>query len=312
MTATDPRLPVVAAPARRTASRTLRAYVALTKPRIIETLLVTTVPTMFLAAQGLPPLRLVVATLVGGVLAAGSANTLNCYLDRDIDQLMHRTRSRPLATGAVSPREALVFGLVLGVTSVLWLGLGVNWLAAVLALAANAFYVVVYTMLLKRRTSQNIVWGGAAGCMQVLIGWAAVTGSLDWAPFVLFGVIFLWTPPHYWPLSMRFEDDYATAGVPMLPVVASEVAVARQVVGYSWAMVAFSLLLVPVAPTGPVYAGAAMVLGLIFLVEAHRLLQRARAGVTGPALRPMRLFHFSITYISLLFVAVALDPLLRF
>ncbi len=312
MTATDPRTPLAAAPTRRTVSRTVRAYVSLTKPRIIETLLVTTVPTMFLAARGLPPAWLVIATLVGGTLAAGSANTLNCFLDRDIDQLMHRTRSRPLATGEVSPREALVFGLVLGVASVLWLGLLVNWLAAGLALAANAFYVLVYTMLLKRRTSQNIVWGGAAGCMQVLIGWAAVTGSLDWAPFVLFGVIFLWTPPHYWPLSMRFEEDYATAGVPMLPVVASDLTVARQVVAYSWAMVACSLLLVPVAPTGPVYAVSAVVLGAMFLLEAHRLLDRARKAVTGPALRPMRLFHFSITYISLLFVAVAVDPFFRF
>ena len=317
MTATDPR-PVLAPATARTdlASRgpleTVRAYVALTKPRIIETLLVTTVPTMFLAARGLPPVWLVVATLVGGTLAAGSANTLNCYLDRDIDLLMHRTRNRPLVTGAVSPREALVFGLALGVLAVAFLGLVVNWLAASLALGAIAFYVLVYTMVLKRRTSQNIVWGGAAGCMQVLIGWAAVTGSLTWAPFVLFLVIFLWTPPHYWPLSMRFEDDYAAAGVPMLPVVATDVAVARRVVAYSWAMVGASLLLVPVAPTGPVYAVSAVVLGGVFLLEAHRLLGRANAGVVGAALRPMRLFHYSITYVSLLFVAVAVDPFLRF
>ncbi|MBC7639122.1 MAG: protoheme IX farnesyltransferase [Rhodoferax sp.] len=291
---------------------TVRAYVALTKPRIIETLLVTTVPTMFLAARGLPPLWLVVATLVGGTLAAGSANTLNCYLDRDIDVVMHRTRNRPLVTGAVSPREALVFGLALGVLAVAFLWLVVNGLAASLALGAIAFYVLVYTMVLKRRTSQNIVWGGAAGCMQVLIGWAAVTGSLTWAPFVLFLVIFLWTPPHYWPLSMRFEDDYAAAGVPMLPVVATDVVVARRVVTYSWAMVLASLLLVPVAPTGPVYAVAAVVLGAVFLLEAHRLLGRANAGVVGAALRPMRLFHYSITYVSLLFVAVAVDPFVRF
>jgi protoheme IX farnesyltransferase len=312
VTATDSRLTMVAAPTRRPFGRTVRAYVALTKPRIIETLLVTTVPTMFLAAHGLPSAWLVVATLVGGITAAGSANTLNCYVDRDIDQLMHRTRRRPLATGEVSPREALVFGLVLGVLSVVWFGLLVNWLSAGLALAANAFYVLVYTMLLKRRTPQNIVWGGLAGCMQVLIGWAAVTGSLAWAPVVLFMVIFLWTPPHYWPLSMRFEDDYATAGVPMLPVVASDLSVARQVVVYSWAMVLCSLLLVPVAPTGPVYAVSAVVLGGLFLLEAHRLLGRARRGVAGAALKPMRLFHYSITYISLLFVAVAVDPFLRF
>jgi protoheme IX farnesyltransferase len=267
---------------------------------------------MFLAAGGLPPLWLVVVTLVGGTLAAGSANTLNCVIDRDIDVVMHRTKNRPLVTGAVSPREALVFGLVLGVAAVALLGLAVNWLAAGLALGAIAFYVLVYTMVLKRRTPQNIVWGGAAGCMQVLIGWAAVTGSLTWAPFVLFLVIFLWTPPHYWPLSMRFEDDYAAAGVPMLPVVASDLAVARRVVAYSWAMVLASLLLVPVAPTGPVYAVAAVLLGGLFLLEAHRLLGRARAGVAGAALKPMRLFHYSITYVSLLFVAVAVDPFLRF
>nr|WP_157371550.1 heme o synthase [Angustibacter sp. Root456] len=311
VTATDSH-PTLVATSRRSVGRTVRAYVALTKPRIIETLLVTTVPTMFLAAGGLPPAWLVVATLVGGTMAAGSANTLNCYIDRDIDQVMHRTRRRPLATGEVTPREAVVFGVVLGVLSVLWLGLLVNWLAAGLALAAHLFYVFVYTLLLKRRTPQNIVWGGAAGCMQVLIGWAAVTGSLAWAPFVLFMVIFLWTPPHYWPLSMRFEDDYATAGVPMLPVVASDVSVARQVVLYSWGMVLASLVLVPVAPTGPVYAVSAVVLGGVFLLEAHRLLSRAKAGVVGAKLKPMRLFHYSITYVSLLFVAVAVDPFIRF
>ncbi len=317
MTATHPRSTI--APLRprvpgtsRGVKATLAAYVALTKPRIIETLLVTTVPTMFLAARGLPPLWLVVTTLLGGTLAAGGANTLNCYFDRDIDEVMHRTQNRPLVTGAVSPLEALVFGLVLSVASVALLGLVVNWLAAGLAFGAIAFYVLVYTLLLKRRTSQNIVWGGAAGCMQVLIGWAAVTGSLDWAPFVLFLVIFLWTPPHYWPLSMRFEDDYAAAGVPMLPVVASDIAVARRVVAYSWAMVLASLLLVPVAPTGPVYAVAAVLLGAMFLVQAHRLLARATSGLAGPALSPMKLFHFSITYISLLFVAVAVDPFVRF
>jgi protoheme IX farnesyltransferase len=312
VTTTDHRSRVAPAPARRTVVGTLRGYVALTKPRIIETLLVTTVPTMFLAAGGLPPAWLVLATLVGGILAAGGANTLNCYLDRDIDQVMHRTRNRPLATGAVTPAEAVALGLVLSVGSVLWLGLVVNWLSAWLALGAIAFYVLVYTMVLKRRTPQNIVWGGAAGCMQVLIGWAAVTGSLDWAPFVLFLVIFLWTPPHYWPLSMRFEDDYAAAGVPMLPVVATDLAVSRRVVAYSWAMVLASLLLVPVAPTGPVYAVSAVLLGAVFLLEAHRLHARARAGVVGAALNPMRLFHFSITYVSLLFVAVAVDPFLRF
>jgi len=287
---------------------TVLAYVALTKPRIIELLLVTTVPTMFLAAGGVPPLGLVAATLVGGALAAGSANTLNCYIDRDIDALMLRTGRRPLATGAISPRAALVFGLVLGVAAVGWMAALVNAPAAGLALLAIAFYVLVYTLLLKRRTPQNIVWGGAAGCMPVLIGWSAVTGSLSWVPFVLFAVIFFWTPPHYWPLSLRFVDDYAAAGVPMLPVVASPLKVARQIVAYSWVMVATSLVLVPVASMTVVYAAAALVLGAGFLIEAHRLLLRARAGADD--LRPMRLFHGSISYLTFLFVAVAIDPLL--
>ncbi len=285
----------------------VRAYVALTKPRIIELLLVTTVPTMVLAAQGVPSLGLVLATLVGGSLAAGSANALNCWYDRDIDQLMHRTERRPLAQDAVSSRGALVFGLVLGVLSVLVLGLTSNWLAAGLALAANAFYVVVYTMLLKRRTSQNIVWGGAAGCMPVLIGWAAVTGSLAWEPLVLFAVIFLWTPPHYWPLAMRYKDDYAAASVPMLPVVASPRVVAVRIATYSWAMVAASLLLVwPLGASGAVYGVTAVVAGAVFLREAHLLLARERSGAE---LAPMRLFHWSITYLALLFLAVAVDQL---
>jgi protoheme IX farnesyltransferase len=299
----------------RTTRQTLSGYLALTKPRIIELLLVTTVPTMFLAERGVPSLWLVAATLVGGAMAAGSANTLNCYLDRDIDTVMHRTERRPLATGLVSPREALVFGVVLGVAAVGWLGLTVGWLAAVLAFAAIAFYVGVYTMALKRRTPQNIVWGGAAGCMPVLIGWAAVTGSLSWTPVVLFGVIFFWTPPHYWPLSLRFRDDYAAAGVPMLPVVAEGIVVAQRIVAYSWVMVAVSLLLWPVAPMGPVYGVAAVLLGAGFLVEAHRLLRRTRKGDASgstAALEPMRLFHASITYLTLLFVAVAIDPLLPF
>ena len=236
---------------------------------------------MFLAEGGVPSLWLVAATLVGGSMAAGSANTLNCYLDRDIDMIMHRTERRPLATGLVSPREALVFGTLLGVASVAWLAGTVGWLAAALAFAAIAFYVGVYTMALKRRTPQNIVWGGAAGCMPVLIGWAAVTGSLSWTPVVLFGIIFFWTPPHYWPLSLRFRDDYAAAGVPMLPVVADVVVVARRIVAYSWVMVAVSLLLWPVAGTGPVYAVSAVVLGAGFLVEAHRLLGRARKVSAG-------------------------------
>ncbi len=312
MTAVDSRSSTGTAPRpARTTRQLVGGYVALTKPRIIELLLVTTVPTMLLAEGGVPSWRLVAATLVGGALAAGSANTLNCYLDRDIDRVMHRTERRPLATGLVGPREALVFGAVLGAVSVAWLWVTTGPLPALLALAAIAFYVVVYTMTLKRRTPQNIVWGGAAGCMPVLIGWSAVTGSLSWAPVVLFAIIFFWTPPHYWPLSLRFRDDYAAARVPMLPVVAGPVTVARQILAYSWVMVAVSLLLWPVAGTTPAYAVVALLLGGAFLREAHLLLRRARAGAAleGSA---MRLFHGSITYLTLLFVAVGVDPLLPF
>jgi protoheme IX farnesyltransferase len=293
--------------ARRGVGATVKAYVALTKPRIIELLLVTTIPTMILAERGLPPIGLVVATLVGGTLAAASANTLNCYLDRDIDVLMHRTSGRPLVTGEVSPREALVFGGVLGVLSVAWMAVLVNPVSAALTLAAIAFYVLVYTLGLKRRTPQNIVWGGAAGCMPVLIGWSAVTGTVGWAALILFAVVFLWTPPHYWPLSLRFKDDYAAAGVPMLPVVAAAQTVTRQFVLYSWAMVGVSLLLWPVAPTGWIYASTAVLAGGWFLYEAHAMGWRVRRGQPP---KPMRLFHGSITYLTLLFVAVAVDPVI--
>ncbi len=288
------------------ASAKTKAYVSLTKPRIIELLLVTTVPTMILAARGLPGLELILVTLVGGSLAAGSANALNCWYDRDIDALMHRTEKRALARDAVSPRGALVFGLVLGVLSVLLLGFTTTWLAAGLSATAIAFYAVVYTMVLKRRTAQNIVWGGAAGCMPVLIGWAAVTGSLSWEPFVLFAVIFFWTPPHYWPLAMRYKDDYAAASVPMLPVVATPRVVAVRIASYSWAMVAVSLLLL-LGASGWIYGITAVVVGAVFLREAHLLLARERSGAE---LAPMRLFHWSITYLSLLFLAVAVDQLL--
>jgi heme o synthase len=284
-------------------------YVSLMKPRIIELLLITTIPVMFLAQQGVPDLWLIVATVVGGTLSAGAANTLNCYIDRDIDAVMHRTSRRPLVTGTVTPRGALVFGVALAIGSTAWLGLLVNWLSAWLALGALLFYVFGYTLLLKRRTRQNIVWGGAAGCMPVLIGWSAVTDTLSWSAFVLFMVIFFWTPPHYWPLSMRYKDDYATAHVPMLPVVERFLVVARQVVAYSWAMVLTSLALVPVQQVGWVYSAAALVSGALFLTEAHRLLARARAGAAEDVLKPMRLFHFSITYLTILFVGVALDPI---
>ena len=284
-------------------------YVALTKPRIIELLLITTIPVMFLAARGVPDLLLVLATLVGGTLSAGSANTLNCYIDRDIDAVMHRTKKRPLVTGTISPRGALIFGVVLAVVSTVWLGLLVNWLSAGLALAALLFYVVGYTLLLKRRTAQNIVWGGAAGCMPVLVGWSAVTNSLSWSAFILFMVIFFWTPPHYWPLSMRFKQDYAEADVPMLPVVEQFVVVARQIAIYAWAMVLTSVALIPVAGMGWIYTVVAIASGGLFLAEAHRLLAGAKAGVPEIKLRPMRLFHLSITYLTILFVGVAIDPI---
>ncbi|MFJ7418239.1 heme o synthase [Streptomyces uncialis] len=287
------------------------AFVALTKPRIIELLLITTIPVMFLAQQGVPDLKLVLLTTLGGYLSAGGANALNMYIDRDIDALMERTAQRPLVTGMVSPRETLVFGLTLTVVSTLWFGFFVNWLSAWLALGALLFYVVVYTMILKRRTSQNIVWGGIAGCMPVLIGWSAVTDSLSWASVVLFLVIFFWTPPHYWPLSMKVKDDYARVGVPMLPVIASNRVVARQIVLYSWVMVGVSLLLTPLGYTGWFYTSVALAAGGWWLWEAHALFARAKSGVTGGKLKEMRLFHWSITYVSLLFVAVAVDPFLR-
>jgi protoheme IX farnesyltransferase len=309
VTALDPSAGVSAAPAPGGRSR-VAAYVALTKPRIIELLLVTTVPVMFLAHNGIPSLWLIVAALVGGVLSAGAANTFNCVYDRDIDAEMHRTSNRPMVTGEITPRQGTVFGLVLTVASTAWFGLFVNWFSAALSLAAIVMYAVGYTMILKRRTSQNIVWGGAAGCMPVLIGWAAVRDSLSWSPVMLFLVIFFWTPPHYWPLSMRFRDDYAAAHVPMLPVVERFTVVARQVVAYSWAMVAASLALVWVHPMGWLYLVTALATGGLFVAEAHRLLRAARAGAGPQVLRPMRLFHFSITYVGILFLAVALDPLL--
>lgn len=283
---------------------------ALTKPRIIELLLITTLPVMFLAARGLPDLWTATATMVFGTLSAGSANVLNCYIDRDIDRTMRRTRRRPLAKHDVSPAGALVFGVILGTLSTLGLALTVNALAAALSLGAILFYVFVYSLVLKRRTSQNIVWGGIAGCMPVLIGWAGITGGLSWAPVVLFGVVFFWTPPHTWTLAMRYREDYAAAEVPMLPVVATERRVVGQVVAYTWATVLCSLLLWPVAGTSLFYPAVALVLGVVCLVEVHRLLGRVNAGKTGVDLRPMRFFHWSNIYLALLFLAVAIDSLL--
>ena len=295
---------------RRSVGLIARSLVALTKPRIIELLLVTTLPTMLLAQRGLPPVGLMAVTLVGGALAAGSANTINCYIDRDIDAVMRRTARRPLvakgSSGAsIRPAEALVFGIVLGIAATLMLGLLANWLAAALADAALLFYVFVYTLGLKRRTASNIVIGGAAGCFPVLVGWAAVTDKVAWPAIVLFAVIFFWTPPHFWALAMKFKDDYAAANVPMLPVVAGPAVVARKIVTYSWVMVATTLALTPYA--GWIYGVCAVGLGAWFLAEAHRMRGRV---ASGTAVEPMRLFHLSIGYLTFLFAAVAVTALL--
>lgn len=293
----------------RTLKRTLKAYISLTKPRVVELLLVVTAPTMLLAERGIPSLWLILATLVGGSLSAGSAGAFNCYLDRDIDRLMKRTKNRPLVTGELSDREAVIFAWALGAASILWLGLLTNWLAAALSFFAILLYVVFYTIILKRRTPQNIVWGGIAGCMPVLIGWAAVTGDLSWPPIILFMIIFLWTPPHYWPLSMKYRSDYQAAGVPMLAVVRGRAQVGLQVILYAWATVACSLLLIPIASMGLLYSFVALVTGGWFIYETHRLYSLA---IRHEHVSPMRVFHGSIAYLTLLFVAVGVDPLLPF
>ncbi|WP_022880740.1 heme o synthase [Gryllotalpicola ginsengisoli] len=296
-------------PERTGLRRKALAYVALTKPRVMELLLVTTIPVMILAADGLPNLWLVIATVVGGALSAGSAAAFNMYIDRDIDAVMKRTKNRPLVTGEVTPREGLVFAWILGVVSTVWLALTTNLLAAGLSVAAILFYVFVYTLWLKRRTAQNIIWGGIAGCFPVLIGWSAVTDGLSWAPFILFAVVFLWTPPHYWPLSMKYRDDYKQVGVPMLGVVRGRAAVGLQVILYAWATVVCSLLLVPVAHMGVVYTIGALAAGGWFVYETHRLYHLA---IRHEDVSPMRVFHGSITYLSILFLAVAIDPLMPF
>lgn len=288
-------------------ARKFAAYFALTKPRVIELLLIATIPTMILAQRGLPSLWLMLAVLFGGALSAGSANAFNCYIDADIDTVMGRTKNRPLVTGELTKTEALVFAWVIGTISVLWFAILVNLLSAVLSLAAILFYVFVYTLGLKRRTPQNIVWGGAAGAMPALIGWASVTGEVSVTAFVLFLIVFLWTPPHYWPLSMKYLDDYKNAGVPMLPVVAKNQVVARQIILYAWAYLAASLLLIPVAQMGLIYSAVALISGLWFVLEAQRLYREAKTSI--PA-NPMRLFHSSITQLTVLFIAVAIDPLI--
>ena len=299
---------VAASPRVQPKGSRVRAHIALTKPRIIELLLVTAVPTMFLAADGLPSLRTVTAVLIGGALSAGGANTLNSVYVRDIDALMHRTQARPAAIGSISVRAGVVQGLLLSLLSAVILAWLTNWLAAALSILAVVMYVLGYTMLLKRRTSQNIVWGGAAGCMPVLIAWSAVTGGLSATPLVLFLIVFFWTPPHYWPLAMKYRDDYATAGVPMLPVVRTDLQVTASIIWYSWIMVAVSLALVWVAPMGLVYGVTALVVGAVFIAMAYRLRSAAKRDDPNINTTAMRLFHWSITYLSLLFLAVAIDP----
>ena len=281
------------------------AYVALTKPRIIELLLVTTVPTMVVAAEGVPPAGLVLATLVGGTLAAGGANAINMYFDRDIDRIMKRTRGRPLVTGEIEPAQALTFAVALEVAAFALLWSTVNPLSAALAVGATLFYVFVYTLWLKRSSTHNIVIGGAAGAVPVLVGWSAVTGGLGLAPFLLFAVVFVWTPPHFWALAIRYREDYAAAEVPMLPAVVSLEETARQIILYTVALVAVSLAFAPVAGMGVVYVVAAAGLGGAFLFGAVQLRREPTPK------RAMRLFGYSITYVTLLFSAMALDQLLR-
>ncbi|WP_166984731.1 heme o synthase [Canibacter zhoujuaniae] len=293
----------------RTLGSTVRAYFALTKPRVMELLLVVTVPAMILAERGLPSFWLVIATLIGGAMSAGSAGAFNCYIDRDMDRKMRRTKNRPLVTGEISDRNALIFSWVLGLMSIVWLYITTNWLAALLSLVAIFFYVVIYTLILKRHSEQNIIWGGIAGCFPVLIGWAAVTESLSWEPWIFFLVIFLWTPPHYWPLSIKYKEDYAAANVPMLGVVRARSTVSLQIILYAWATVAASLLLVPVAPMGLIYTITAVVSGAYFIIESHALYNHAIRGKEG---RPMRVFHGSISYLTVISLAMALDPIFYF
>lgn len=281
---------------------TVLAYLALTKPRVIELLLVTAIPAMLLAQRGTVNPLLIVNTLIGGMLAAGGANTLNCVADADIDKVMKRTARRPLARAAVPTRNALVFGLVLTVASFVWLWSTTNLLSGLLALATIAFYVFVYTLLLKRRTSQNVVWGGAAGCMPVMIGWSAVTGTIQWPALVMFAIIFFWTPPHTWALAMRYKDDYKAAGVPMLPAVATERQVTKQILIYTWLTVLATLALA--LATGWLYAAVAVVAGVWFLAMAHQLYAGVRA---GEPVKPLRLFLQSNNYLAVVFCALAVD-----
>jgi protoheme IX farnesyltransferase len=283
----------------------LGGYVALTKPRIIELLLVTTVPTMVLAQRGWPSWSLIAITLVGGTLAAGGANAINMVIDRDIDTLMPRTQGRPLVTGLIQPRNALIFALLLEAVAFAVLWAGANLLSAVLALSATLFYVFVYSLWLKRTSTQNIVIGGAAGAVPVLVGWAAVRNDVSWAPIVLFVVMFLWTPPHFWALAIRYADDYRAANVPMLPAVESAEVTARKMVGYTILMVTFTVVLIPVAHLGPIYIVTALATGGLFLFSTANL------GKNPTPQRSMRVFGFSITYVTLLFASMTIDVLVR-
>jgi protoheme IX farnesyltransferase len=284
----------------------VNAYVALCKPRIVELLLITAVPTLFLAYRGLPSLVVTLVVVIGGALAAGSANALNCYIDRDIDVLMRRTSSRPLVKHVVSPRAALVFGLTIGAVSVALFAVVTNLLAAMLTLGAIFYYVVIYTILLKRHTSQSTLWGGVCGSAPVLIAWAAARDSLSWPALLLFGVIFFWQPPHFWALAIKYKDDYRSAGIPMLPVVATTRRVLAEAVVDSWLMVAVSIAAWPWI--GPVYGAAAVVLGGGFLYEVHRLYARSRR---DQDLVTIRLFHLSVLYLTLLFVFVAVGAFIH-
>ncbi len=301
----------ISATSQRSTADVVKGYVALTKPRIIELLLVTTVPTMVVAANGIPGFWLVVATLVGGTLAAGGANAFNMVIDRDIDAVMQRTKRRPLVTGVMTPRAATIFAAALEIVSFAVLSTWVNPLSAWLALSATAFYVFVYTLWLKRRSKQNIVIGGAAGAVPVLVGWAAVTNSLTWTPVLLFIVIFIWTPPHFWALAVRYRDDYEAANVPMMPVVASLRRTTLEILIYSVVLWAITMLIGPLAHLGWIYALASTVLGALFSFYALRLYRHAVSNKADVA-EAMRLFHFSITYLTALFVFMAVDVLVRF
>lgn len=281
------------------------AYIALTKPRVIELLLVATIPTMLLAQRGTVDIALILSTLFGGWMGAASANTLNCVADADIDKLMKRTERRPLARAAVPTSHAFVFGVALGLGSFAWLWWAANLLSGLLVVGTILFYVFVYTLGLKRRTSQNVVWGGAAGCMPVLVGWSAVTGTIGWQSLVLFAVIFFWTPPHTWALAMRYKEDYKAAGVPMLPVVATEEKVTKQIVVYTWLTVFATIALIPA--TGVVYAAVAVAAGAWFLLMAHQLYAGVRR---GESVKPLKLFLQSNNYLAIVFCGLAVDSVL--